>query len=334
MLFWSLWAILARVEPDKVRYVALNKTIFILAGAVFTGLVFPELSEWFAPALYPSLFCIMLFTLVPIDVVALIKQFRALAPLSLAMVAVQMILMPLLVWALIVWINPNWPYAHYVFVTVCAGSIFGAPAFVRLLGIDDSIALLGVVFSTLLLPLSLPIMMRLMDGVFAVHGITEISFAALNFTEYGARLLIYIALPLVVSILYHEIVKRYVNNQTRVVYWCKALVTIALVIFAIAVMDGVTPLFFQRPAHVTMLFFWVMVVHIALFILPFVLFRYLGNDAAISAGMLSSYRNLGLVVAICGQFLSDEFLIFVGLWQIPMYLSPLVLSFVFAPNKG
>ena len=311
----------------------MNKTILILAGAVFTGLVVPELSEWFAPALYPSLFCIMLFTLVPIDVIALIKQFKALAPLSLAMVGVQMILLPFLVWALIVWVNPSWPYAQYVLITVCAGSIFGAPAFVRLLGLDDGIALLGVVFSTLLLPLSLPMMLGLMSELFSVHGATEISFAALNFIEYGVRLLVFIALPLAVSILYHKVVKRHVKNQTRVVGRCKALVTVALVAFAIAVMDGVTPLFFQQPAHVTMLFFWVMVVHITAFVFSFFLFRRLGNDAAISAGMLSSYRNLGLVVAICGQFLSDEFFIFVGLWQIPMYLSPLVLSFVFAPKR-
>jgi hypothetical protein len=46
---------------------------------------------------------------------------------------------------------------------------------------------------------------------------------------------------------------------------------------------------------------------------------------ALTAGLLSAYRNLAVVLAIGGAMLPPDFIVFAALWQIPMYVMPLIV---------
>ena len=246
----------------------------------------------------------------------------------MVIVGVQMVVVPVVIWLGISGIGSVGAFGHYALITASASSIFGTPAFVRLLNIEQSHALLGVIFSTLLLPISFPILLGLSTGL----SISP------DLHEYASRLLVFILAPLGVSCLYHWLSKELIgkgdsSNQLCVTTWSSRLVTVALVVFAISVMDGVATAFSENPARMWRLFGLVMGIHLVFFMVGFLTFFRSGKAVALSAAMLSSYRNLGLVVAIYGSFLSSEFLLFVGLWQIPMYLSPLILNLVFQRNQ-
>ncbi len=44
-----------------------------------------------------------------------------------------------------------------------------------------------------------------------------------------------------------------------------------------------------------------------------------------TAGLLSGYRNMAVMLAVGGSLLPPDFVVYVALWQIPMFLTPLAV---------
>ncbi|NKB76415.1 MAG: hypothetical protein GKR96_05055 [Gammaproteobacteria bacterium] len=299
----------------------MSTSLSILACSVFAGLLFPELAAWWGDFMFGSLFCIMLFALMQIDLLTIKEKVFANMELVIAMVAVQMIALPIVIFILIELFSWHSAAAQYALLVACAGSVFGTPAFAGLLGLDRTQSLLGVIATTLLVPLTTLIVLPL------VTHVSDQGVVVFDLSVYVSRIGMFIVLPMTLAVIYRKFLR--LTGSAGHDRLLRIAVVITLVIFAVAVMDGVTAKWIEDPVSVVELFIWVMIIHVSLYLISYLCFRAHGMQAAITAGMLSAYRNLGLVVAICGPFLSDEFLIFVGLWQIPMYVSPLCLRLIF-----
>ena len=286
---------------------------WLLAASVFIGLVLPPLAELSAALLYPSLFFIMLFSLLGLDWTLLLASGRRELVTGACLVAVQMLLLPILV---VVALRPILDADAVLFLALItsASTIFGAPAFATMLGLSRSLTFVGVIVSTLLLPVSMLL-------VWYLAGTAAFSF---NLESYFLRISLFILLPGILSLLYRKISQSSAFRlPVRVldggVFW-------SLIVFAIAVMDGVTYRILEAPVYMFQLMMAVVVIHVALYLVSRVIFGFLGRETASIAGMLSSYRNLGLLAAVADSMLPDNFMLFVDLWQIPMYVSPLILS--------
>ncbi len=255
-----------------------------------------------------------------IDFIGIGLKIRANLIAVAAMVIVQMVVFPIVLFLFYLAFDIDSSIGYYVLLVAGAGSVFGTPAFAGLLGLDRTQALLGVIATTLLLPLTMLLILPLVIMTENQAG------SAFDFSIYVSRIGLFIILPLGLSAIY-QMLKKFVGRgrQDEIL---NIAVLIALVIFAISVMDGVAQKWVESPGLVAELFAWVMIIHTLFYFVSYFCFRHLGVQTAVAAGMLSAYRNLGLVVAISGPFLTNDFLIFVGLWQIPMYLSPLCLSLI------
>jgi BASS family bile acid:Na+ symporter len=101
---------------------------------------------------------------------------------------------------------------------------------------------------------------------------------------------------------------------------------INLMLFGLAIMDGVTAYAIERPAYVAVALIAAYAFNLALQIGGYVAFRHLGRREALSAALVSGNCNMGLVLVALEGRASFEVTVFFALAQIPMYTLPALLT--------
>ena len=282
----------------------------LLILAVATGLLLPDVSALLRPLLYPSLFAIMVFTLIQIDLLTLRHALGSNSVRVMVLVVIQMIVVPLIFCLIFRVTSPDPVFALPVLMVTAAGGMFGTPAIAVLLGFPGRFTLLGVLVSTALLPFSLPLVWLAYTG----------QMLQMELLTYCLRLFIYIGVPALLAWVYRRLIRAGIARPAEESMNVGAVV--GLVVFAIAIMDGVTVRLIQQPDLVMELILLAFVLHFGLFALTRLFSNHLGAAVAVESGLLSSFRNIGLIIAISGPYLPEHFFLFAGVWQIPMYLSP------------
>lgn len=289
----------------------------VLAASILVGLFVPPLAELLRPLLFVFVFFLMLFSLLAIRLRDAWPDRRSSGRLVLVM-GWQMIALPAAigVWHRFSPLAGEW--SELVFITACAGTIFGAPAFARVMKLDDALTLRGVIGGTLLMPIVLPLLAPLVT-----QRVTDFDYAA-----YAGRLVVFIVLPLVFAYGYQSRGSGSGKGGDGVF---GRLTILFLVLFGIAIMDGIGPRFITEPGRMFGLLALALVVHAAFFGLSALVFVRWGRAEALTTGLLSGYRNLAVVLAVGGSLLPPGFIVFAALWQIPMYLTPLAVKYWRAP---
>ena len=282
----------------------------LLILAVVIGLLLPGLAALLRPLLYPSLFAIMVFTLIQVDLRWLGQTLGRDTIRVIALYMIHMVLVPVVLGLVFRAVSSDPVFALPVILVTAAGSMFGTPAIAVLLGLQGSFTLLGVLVSTALLPLTLPLVWIAYEG----------ELLQMEFSIYCYRLLVYIVFPALLAWLYKALLRTGLNLPEE--KSMKLGAVIGLVVFAIAIMDGVTARFLLQPSLVIGLIVLAFGLHFGLFGLTRICSGRMGDSIATEASLLSSFRNIGLIIAISGPYLPVEFFLFAGVWQIPMYLSP------------
>ncbi|MGB5708556.1 MAG: hypothetical protein WBM41_17225 [Arenicellales bacterium] len=282
----------------------------LLVLAIVIGLVLPDVARFLRPLLYPSLFAIMLFTLIQIDISQIVKTFGRDTLRIVLLCGIQMVVLPVLLGLIFRSVSPDPMYAVPVILVTAAGGMFGTPSIAVLLGLPGRFTLFGVLVSTALLPFSLPLVWIAYSG----------EPLQMDVAVYGYRLILYIGVPALLAWIYRRLIRAGFNLPAA--ESMKVGAVTGLVIFAIAIMDGVTDRFLIDPALVIGLTLLAFVLHFGLFGLTWLLSRSFGRGVWMEAALLSAFRNIGLIIAISGPYLPQDFFLFAGVWQIPMYLSP------------
>jgi len=229
----------------------------------------------------------------------------------------QLLAAPVLTALALSWLGVSPQLQVVLIVSACAGPIFSAPAFARLLHLDAPLMTAIVLTTTLCMPLALMLWSALLLS----------STVTLDLGEYIERLLVYIALPFALATL----LKRTLGeawleaNRDRV----SALVILCLALFALAVMDGVSARLMQDPALVTGFLLAAVFYNLASQAVTTIAFMFTDRVRALTAGLAAGYRNLALVLAMTGAMVGADFSIYVGVAQIPMYVLPLLLTPVY-----
>ncbi|OED42543.1 hypothetical protein AB833_05900 [Chromatiales bacterium (ex Bugula neritina AB1)] len=283
--------------------------LLLLALSIFSGVLFPSLAAWWQPLLPQIIFLLFVFAIVQIrfsDAYRTLQRNRNCWLILLW----QLVLLPVLAAAIL---YPLMSDQWYVFTlaTLCTGSITATTALSRLFGLNDALALVVCLGGALLMPLPLYVLLT-----FAVEGDASIDFAV-----YLTRIVVFIVVPFIVVFVFRKIASVQIDAWVR--EKVPHAVLILLVFFGLAVMDGVQTLLLERP--------WLLLSYIALAFgisivvqgVTYIALSRLGIRDAKTACLLCAYRNMGIVAAIAGASLGEHFLIFVGVWQLPMYLLPL-----------
>lgn len=291
----------------------------ILAACVIVGIAVPPVSRLLGPHLYLFVFFLMLFSSLTMDLRQALPD-RHISTRLVKVISWQMIVLPA---AIGLWhrLGPGaGDWSELAFLTACAGAIFGAPAFARVMGLDTLLTLRGVLAGTLLMPVVLPVLAPL---------VTQRT-GDFDFTAYALRFCVFILIPLAAAGLYRL---RQPSDRSREARWFSRLTIVFLALFGIAVMDGIGPRFFSDPWEMLALLAFALAVHASFFGLTFVMFLRWGRREALTAGLLSGYRNMAVLFAVGGTLLPPDFVVYVALWQIPMFVTPLVVRTLGAARR-
>jgi BASS family bile acid:Na+ symporter len=107
------------------------------------------------------------------------------------------------------------------------------------------------------------------------------------------------------------------------------LAIIGLLVFAIAIMDGVSALLMDRPDQVLTTAIAVFGLNLGMQALASLAFAWRGLKTALSIGLCSGNRNLGILLAATADRATTDLLIVIALAQLPIYTLPMLQRWLY-----
>jgi len=291
----------------------------LLASSIFIGIAYPALAAFFKPFLLPLIFLLFLSAVLQVS-------FRDAAQVAVGdragwiTLLWQLLGLPLLCF---IFLKPLLSDQLHLFavIAMCTGSITATTALSRLFNLNSALSLVVGLAGAILMPVPLYVFLQLLLG-------PEVS---LDLTAYCIRSVIFIVMPIVVAFVIRKIISSEADNwlQNKM----PSVAMVLLVFFGLAVMDGVGELMFSDPYRLLSYLALAFGISIGVQLVSFFALSVLGPRDATTGVLLCAYRNMGLVAAIAGSSLGEDFFIFLGVWQLPMYILPLLFR-RFYENRG
>lgn len=287
-----------------------------MAVGVVVGLVLPGLAALLHPLLVPTLLIPLTLALVRLDWAALARASRdgrrVLLLLGWLLLGTPG-LMRLVASALG---TAGVPLALQKALVLMAASspIISSVAIALMVGLDAGLALVAVLAATALVPLTLPVVATVLLGV-------SLDIAPL---EFFARLVAMVGGAFAVAALVRRLVPRAAAPSAAETL--DGITVLNLVVFAIAIMDGVTRFVLARPGYAVLAVLLAFAANLLLQWTGTLLFRGWGPRAAATVGLLSGNCNMGLVLVALQGRESFDVTVFFALAQLPMYMLPALLA--------
>lgn len=288
----------------------------VLAVGVLTGLAVPQLSELMRPLLIPGLVIPLTIALVRMDWTLLAAYGRRL-PLMALLAAWLLLVSPVAVAGLTAHMGLPDALRTAVVLMAAAPPIVSSAALALILGLDAALAVVGIVLATALLPLTLPPMALWLLGLEINISLAELMFrlaALVGFAFFAA----WTARRLVPRIWIER-------NSTLL----DGMSVATLLMFAIAIMAGVTDVLLARPSYVALVLVAAFIANLLLQGAGLLMFLWLGRREALTLGLLTGNCNMGLILVALADRAEFDVVVYFALGQIPMYMLPALLRPVY-----
>lgn len=284
----------------------------IMLSGLGLGLAFPQLAHFFRPILEPCIALLLVSSLVRMRWAAIgghIRRPGRVLFLSLVLV----VLAPMLLWPLCQALGiPLW-LSQCLFLASCAGPIVAAPLFAQILRLDAPLTVAAVVGTTLIMPVSLPVLGRYLTGM-------EFN---IPLDIFALRVGIFIVMPFAVAaLLKWRVGMAQLEAKAGEI---GGATVIMLFFFGMSVMDGAQARLLSAPLDILGLVLAAFLLNAFLSLLAGLLFLWQGREMALTAAQASSNRNVGLVLGLLGAATGPDFLLFAAAAQLPMFLTPVLL---------
>lgn len=313
------------------KMVARQGRALLVAGLVI-GIVFPGLSRAMMPAVAPLIVVLLFLAALRIGPAGMTPrgQGRALRRGFGLMLAMQLAL-PLAALALLAPLGAlGGVLAAGVVLVLAAPPLTGSPGLAALSGADPGVALRQLVISTAFLPLTaLPVLFLLpLPGAPETRAAGEMLAASLGM---AGRLVVMIALAAGGAWLVRRRVPALNAPDAPAVIDAGLALTMGLVV--IGLMSAVGPaLMAGDPA----LFAGIALSFLICFGLQIATFRLMAQseDDPASLAILAGNRNLAIFLAAVPPDSAAALMLFVGCYQVPMYLTPLFAPWLYRRGRG
>ena len=286
----------------------------MLPVGVTIGLILPPLAEALQFLVTPAVVGLLTAALLRLDWTAL-KSALARPGLPFRITLWQLIVSPLAVWALArVGIIPD-AFTVLSVLQAASAPIGSTAAFALFLGIPGQLCMTGTVMMTLAVPFTLTATVALLLPSFGIQIDLLRFFGQAAFTALA---------PFVITAAI-----RHSLGETRLRELDGELagVTVVLmVLFAVAIMHGVTATFLEQPSLILRLMAWSWIAAIVWHLVGYLLLRRVGQQEAMSAALMLGNRNLGITLAVTAGTAGEAFQMYAGLAQIPLFCAPLLLA--------
>ena len=292
-----------------------RKGTLVVAASLFVGLAVPGLAAACKPFLGEAIFVMLVLAFLRVDPVELshhITQPKLIAAATLWVV----VLVPAALGALFlaVGLDKAMPGLFFMLVLqMSAPGLMSSPALAALMGLDVALTLASLVVCSAITPLTASLFSHLFLGSAVI-------------SPYGLGLKL--AAILAGSALAAAVIRRVAGGA-----WIEAqreridgLSVIAMFMFAVAAMDGVTDHFRADPLLVLKLLALAFALALGLIAVTALTFLRAGRARALAIGLIAGNRNVGLMLAATGFVVPDVAWLYFALAQFPIYLLPHLLK--------
>ncbi len=281
----------------------------ILAGGIFAGLLLPDLASLMRPMFELSVLLLLTASLVKIDWVSVGGYLRR-PGLAGSAALWQMLVAPVLVAGLLQFVELPPGLEMAMVLMAAAPPVTASPAIAEFIGLDGPLVLVLMVWTTLLLPLTVtPLALWLLD--------LELAMGA---GPFFLRIAAFVAIPFVAAAAIRRAMPAGWPERRR--ESIDGFIVVMLVVFAVAVMDGVTARLLAEPLYVAGFVVAATALNLALQAAGAGMFLWLGRRGALSIGLVGGYRNIGVMLVATAGVAGPDMWLFVAVAQIPMYILP------------
>ena len=274
----------------------------LVAGLTLPGLA-AAIRPWL-PHLVAALLCV---SAMRIGLRALLGSLDDLGRTIRAILVLQLAL-PLIGLALVLALGvSDHPLAIALLLMLSAPSISGSPNFTALMGHDPAPPMRLLILGTAVFPVTA------LATLWIVPGLGDFA----QTFGIAARFAIVIALSVGAGFAIRRLFfARPSSDQIKALDGAGAIL---LAVMVVGLMAALGPALRETPAEVG---FWLVVVLIANFGLQFTAFR---SGAGVGTSVIAGNRNIALYLVALPAATTDPLLIFIGCYQIPMYLTPIIM---------
>lgn len=297
-----------------------HATLF-LAGGVLLGLFVPQLATLARPLLIPGLFIPLVIALLRLDWTALAAYARR--PVLVALIGAGLLLVsPVVMWLALKAFSLPPPLVQGLTLMAAASPIVSGAAISLILGLDAALAVIVIVVTTALIPFTLPTIALWLLGL----------QLDIDLPTFMLRLALMVGGAFAAALALRRIVPRQKLQANARMLDGASVAT--LMIFALAIMDGVAAVALSKPGYVLLVTVAAFVANVLLQALGTLASLRLGMRSAITVGLLAGNCNLGLVMVALADKADFDLIVFFAMGQIPMYMLPAILSPVYARLRG
>jgi predicted Na+-dependent transporter len=296
----------------RLLTILVSHATLVLPSSVAIGLLLPELAAFLRPAITPLVWGILTVAMIRTDWPGLrrlaTRPVRVLLAYGFLMMGLACLVAPT-----VHWLGLPAGLALSVSVMCLCPPITSAPALAPILGLNQPLSLVAAVAGLLLAPLTLPplafyllgldldisvldLMARLgtlVGSAFVVALVVRIWLGPMRLQEFGAPL-----------------------DGVGMVF---------LVIFAIAIFDGVTEKFLADPVYVLIFVGGAFAAHAVYQAIGIAAFLWMGRRDALTVGFLAGTRNMGLLLAVLPASADPGLFLYIATTQFPIYIMPTLL---------
>ena len=292
-----------------------RKGTLLAAASVFVGLAVPPLAAAVKPYLGETIVVILTLAFLRVDSAELRSHWTRPGLIAAATVWVMLIVPAVLgTLFLTVGLDRSMPGLFFMLVLqMSAPGLMSSPALAALMGLDAALTLASLIVSTAITPLTASLFTYVFLG-------TTLAFPF----AFGLKLFLIIAGCAFAAAVVHRIAGRgFVEAQRERI---DGLSVIAMFMFAVAAMDGVTDHFRADPLLVIELTALAFTLALALIAITALVFLHAGRARAFAIGLIAGNRNIGLMLAATGFVVPDVAWLYFALAQFPIYLLPHLLK--------
>lgn len=280
----------------------------LLVFGLLAGFVLPGIAQAMKPAL-PVMVAFLVFVsalrIGARDAVGGLRDARA----SLWVVLTLQLAVPLI--AIVVFWVLGWLGSIFVVAAVlalCGSSISGGPAFTVMLGHNPNQALRLLILGTMLLPLTILPVFWLTPGL---GNAVEVMWSA-------ARLTVVLAIAIGAAFAVRRAF--FPNPKPETTQALDGLAALTLAVIVVGLMSAVGPALHGDAASLLPWIALVFAVNLGQQIIARV------SGASVAASVVAGNRNIALFLVALPVDVVEPLLLFIGCYQIPMYLTPLVMK--------
>jgi len=287
-----------------------------VAAIVFIAIAAPPLDAVLKPFVGEAIFVLLCIAFMRVDTTAL-RRYLGRPRLVLATTAWTMLVVPALfsAAALAAGLDARSPDLFLgVMLQGMAPPMMAAPAFAALMGFDATLVLVTLVAGTALTPVTAPVFAYLFIG--PALAMSPLALGLRLFAILAGSGLV--ALVIRITVGTAAIVRRKSELD--------GLNILIAYVFVAAVMENVAGRFVAEPLAMLGIAALAFAVSFVVFVLTAALFVKAGREHAFTIALMTTQRNMGLMLAATGGALPELAWIYFALCQFPIYLLPQLLK--------